>query len=123
MQLGRLGPDEAATQRVAGHGIVWTGTTDFEAPEIVAAQEESVDDLLLDALVPEIAGTRGQRDAPVGVAGKAVQWNEILAVDIVADELRVAAEPGNIGAQRHEISGMRIDLAVAMVQRDGLAHL
>ncbi len=39
-------PDEAATQRVAGDSVMRPGTAGLEAAQIVAAQEEAVDDLL-----------------------------------------------------------------------------
>ena len=96
--------------------VVRAGAADLEAAQVVAAQEEAVDDLLLLPLVEQVAGARRQRDAPVAVPGEPVERNEILAVDVGADEVRIAAETGKICAERDEIAGMRIDLAVPMIE-------
>ena len=45
-QFGGLRPDEAATQRRVGHEVMRAGAPSLEAAQIVAAQEEPVDDFL-----------------------------------------------------------------------------
>src|SRR3954452_23340147 len=116
VQLGGLRINQPAAERVAGHDVVRPGATDLEPAEIVTAQKEPVDDLLLDALIPEVTEATGHRDAPVTVPGKAVQRNEILGIDVGADELCIAAKPCNVIAQRDKIAGMRVHLAVPVVE-------
>src|SRR5579871_2617175 len=123
MQLGRLGPNEPAAQRIAGDRVMRARTADFEAAQIVAAEIEAVDDLFLLAFIPQVASAGGDGEAPIAIAGEPVERNEVLTVDVAAHELRVAAEAGDIGPQAHKISGMRIDLAVAMIECDRLADL
>ena len=64
VQFGRLGPDEPPAQRVAGDRIVRAGAADLEAAQVVATQEEPVDDLLLLALVEQVADARRSARCP-----------------------------------------------------------
>src|SRR5689334_4608003 len=96
MQFGRLGPDQATAERVAGHDVVGAGAADLEPAQIVTTEKEPVDDLLLDAFIPEVTKASSQRDAPVTVAGKSVERNEVLGVDVGSDELSIAAKPRDI---------------------------
>src|SRR5208337_1406921 len=116
-------PDQAPAQGIAGDSIVRPGAADLEAAQVVAAQEETVDDLLLLALVPQVTPTGGQREPPVAVAGEPIQRNEILAVDIAANEVGIAAQTGGVSADRDQITSVRIDLAVATVERHRLTDL
>ena len=75
------------------------GAAGLEAAQIVAAQEEAVDDLLLVPKREQVANTGGELDAPVAVAGEAVQRQVIRTVQVGADETGVAAQPGEVGAQ------------------------
>ncbi len=99
------------------------GAARLEAAEIVAAQEEPVDDLLLVAQIEEVARAGGERDAPIAVPGETVERQVIGAVELGADELRVAAQPGEIRPEPRDEAGMRIDRAVAIVERERLPNL
>src|ERR1700729_1606273 len=95
-----------------------TGAADLEAAQIVAAKEEPVDDLLLLPKVEQIADAAGYSDPPVTVAGEMVQRNEVLPVDVGAHEVGIAAQAGKIRAHGGKVAGVRVDLAVAVVQSD-----
>src|ERR1700760_155417 len=65
VQFGRLGPDHPASHRIAGPRILRTRATDLKPAQVVAAQEEPVDDLLLLPFVPQVAETPRHCDAPI----------------------------------------------------------
>ena len=79
--------------------------------------------LLLPAELEQVADAAGDRDAPVRVAEEAFERDVVAAVELGADVLRVAAEAGEIGAEADHEAGMRIDPAVAVVERQRLAEL
>jgi len=57
-QLERAGPDEAAASGSPEVASCGPAPADLEAAQVVAAQEEPVDDLLLLALIEQVTGTR-----------------------------------------------------------------
>src|SRR5208283_4942705 len=80
-----LGPDEPASQRLIGLLIVRTGATGLKAAQIVAAQEETVDDFLFAARQQNhVAGARPDLDAPIRVAELSFQWNVVGPVQIAS---------------------------------------
>ena len=87
-----------------------TGAAGLEAAQVIATQEEPVDDLLLSRKVMQVADAGRERDVPVGTAGEPVKRNVVVAVELGAEELRIAAEAGEIGAEPDDVAAMRLSL-------------
>ena len=71
-QLSRLRPDEPAAQAVTTDHRVRPRAAGFEAAQIVAAEEEPVDDVFLVAEIEQVPGTRRESDAPVRASHQAI---------------------------------------------------
>src|SRR6185312_13302498 len=84
---------------------------------------EIVDDALLAGELEQVACAGRDREAPGRIAEHALERNIVAAVDLGADVMGITAEAGEIGAEAHQEAAMRIDLAVAVVERQGLADL
>ena len=100
------------------------GAASLEAAQIVATQEETVDDFLTAAGKQiHVPGTATNLDTPIRVPQLAFQRDVVGTVHIAADETRVAAEAGVVGAKLNDISAMRDEFAVTIVERNDLTDL
>src|SRR5271154_6382112 len=101
-----------------------TGTASLEAAQIVAAQEEPVDDFLTAAgKQVQVSGTGSELDTPIRVPELAFQRNIVSTVHVAAEETGIAAKASVVIANFHDIPGMRDEFAVAVVERNDLTDL